>query len=411
MAITSLMAVSGLIFASIAEAQTLGWLLPIAACIGIWTVELSWVQAITLAPPLKDRKKFALLALAIRTSIDLCFITALMFALPRFAITAICVLAFFVHVGLLMHFRHLHRPLSLLVLIHNWREGVALWPRSSALLFTRATWWLLASLTAKLAILWTAPQMNLSAETRFAVVATAAVGFLSLLAAASFLDPLNGIRGSRGLGRLGMIRGYFPTWLGEMYYCGGNDTREHAIAQRHIVQDRLTPLETPIPIREHLVIIQAESLDYNVLGLNANGQEVVPFLNQLRKASLFYRLAGARFVGSADVDFTILSGVMPSTRVVNYKIPNYPYDDALPAFLAPLGFRTSMFHGYAGRFYDRRVAYSRMGFAEMHFQEDWCASSICRQIRPLSTIATCSRFRQRSCRQTPPRGFAISSSR
>ena len=346
------------------------WLLPSIALIALWTCELTWVQATTLVAPWGSSRKFARLALVVRTLIDLCFVSLMVFALPRYLLAAACVLAFAVHFGLLVHFRHLHRPLSLLVLRHNLREGLQSWPRTSPLRMASGTWLLLGALALKLALVLAAPPMPLGLQVRMDIATVAAVGLLALLAAGNYIDPPSGIRGSRGFGRMGMIRGYFSTWLAEMYYCGGRDTLAHAIAQRQIVHDRLTPRETPIPIRDRIVIIQAESLDFNALGLTANGREVTPFLNRLRESSLFYRLAGARFVGSADVDFTLLAGVMPSTRIINYKIPNYPYDDALPALLAQYGFQTDLYHGNAGRFYDRRLAFGRMGFHKLLFQEE-----------------------------------------
>jgi hypothetical protein len=344
--------------------------MPTVALVAIWTCELTCVQAVTLVAPWGSSKKFARVAFVIRTMVDMCFVTALVFALPRYWLAAACALAFLVHFGLLAHFRHLQRPLSLLVLRYNFREGLESWPRSSPLQMSGATWLLLAALATKLVLVLIAPQSSLSWPVRLEIAGIAAIGLLAFLAAGSHLDPPSGIRGSRGFGRMGMIRGYFPTWLAEMHYCGRRDTLAHAIRQRDNVQDRLTPQETPIPIRDHIAIIQAESLDFNALGLIANGQEVTPYLNRLRRSALYYRLAGARFVGSADVDFTLLAGVMPSTRLINYKIPNFPYDNALPAYLSRYGFQTDMYHGNAGRFYDRRLAFARMGFRRLLFREE-----------------------------------------
>jgi arylsulfatase A-like enzyme len=113
-----------------------------------------------------------------------------------------------------------------------------------------------------------------------------------------------------------------------------------------------------------------ESFDYNALGYEVNGEEVTPFLNQLRQRSLFYRIAAARYLGSADADFVMLGGVMPSLHMITYNIPNYPYENTLPQFLSRHGYRTSVFHGNTGNFYNRRGAFERMGFSEIHFREE-----------------------------------------
>ena len=107
-----------------------------------------------------------------------------------------------------------------------------------------------------------------------------------------------------------------------------------------------------------------------MLGHEANGQQVTPFLNRLREQSLFYRIAAARYIGSADADFVMLSGVMPSTRIITYNIPNYPYENTLPQFLARYGYRTVAFHGNTGNFYNRRNAFKKMNFSDIHFSEE-----------------------------------------
>ncbi|HKD38634.1 MAG TPA: LTA synthase family protein, partial [Pirellulales bacterium] len=146
--------------------------------------------------------------------------------------------------------------------------------------------------------------------------------------------------------------------------------------RREIASDLLTPVETTIPIREKLAIIQAESLDFNVLGLEIGGQEVTPFLNRLRERSLFYRIAAARDTGSADADFIMLAGVMPSPHINTYNIRSYPYRNTLPQFLKQFGYNTALFHGNTGNFYSRRGAFEKMGFSEVHFLEEMLADSV-----------------------------------
>jgi hypothetical protein len=346
------------------------WLWHRLAFMAIWLAELTAVQRATLRSPWGSSRRFDRFALVVRTLIDACFVTAATFALPSYGLMAITLIAFAVHFGLLAHYRHLNRPLSMLALIYNWREGMKSWPRSSPLQPARSTLLLLAALVAKLALLATSPAEQIDPVLRWTTVGVAAAGYIAMLAAASCVDPLVGIRGSRGFGRMGMIRGYFATWLGEIYYCGGRKVLDHAIHQREIVRDRLTPMEASIPIQDRLVVIQAESLDFNVFDFRAGDQEVTPFLNRLRQRSMFYRLAGARYMGSADVDFTMLAGMMPSTRIVNFKIPGFPYDDALPKFLSDFGYRTEIFHGNTGSFYNRRLAFERMGFSKIYFKEE-----------------------------------------
>ena len=340
------------------------------AFIAVWTAELFLVQAATLVSPQDNSPRFARWAPRIRLLIDLSFVVAVTALVPRWWLLGISVAAFFVNLGLVSHYQYFLRPLSALNAFHNWREGV----RFSGHRFTLrpATMLLLLGsvLSIKAGLLLAETETSLTGDVNW-LVGLAALGmYLALLVVASLLDPLDKILTTRGIGRLGMIRGYFVTWLAEFYYLGRHEVLDSAVRQREIVCDRLTKIETSVPIRRQLVIIQAESLDHNVIGLEANGQEVTPFLNQLRRRSLFYRLAAARYIGSADADFVMLNGVLPSMHLITYNIPNYPYADTLPEFLSRFGFRTVLFHGNTGNFYNRRNAFEKMGFAQIRFEEE-----------------------------------------
>ena len=112
-----------------------------------------------------------------------------------------------------------------------------------------------------------------------------ALAYVGLYLVANRIDPLDWIQTTRGVGRLGEIRGYLGPWFAEWYYLRDDEVLERALELREVQYDRLTPVEADIPIHKHLVILQAESLDYNVLGFKVDGDEVTPFLNQLARCS------------------------------------------------------------------------------------------------------------------------------
>ena len=346
------------------------WLWHRLAFIGLWTGMLYAVQRETLISPQDSTPRFARWAPKIRLLIDLCFTTAISMVLPRAGLVIVSVIVFFAHSGLIAYFQYFHRPLSALSLYHSWREGAkasrhAISARAKRLILIFGT-----LMVTRITLVLTSPEPSVGRETLWMIGGIAAAGYIGLMLLASWIDPLNKILTTRGIGRLGLIRGYFVTWLAEFYYLGQRQVLESAVRQRQITSDALTPIETSIPIRRQLVIVQAESLDFNILGHEANGQEVTPFLNHLRERSLFYRIAAARYIGSADADFVMLNGVMPSTHIITYNIPNYPYRNTLPQFLSQCGYRTTVFHGNTGNFYNRRVAFERMGFAKIYFEEE-----------------------------------------
>jgi hypothetical protein len=346
------------------------WLWRMCAFVVLWTAELFVVQGMTLVSPQDNGSRFAQWAPRIRLLINLCFVVAATALLPAKLLLAVSVATFFVLLGLISHYQYFLRPLSALTLYHNWHEGVKASGHRFSARPQRAIFALGAVLVAQVALLATAPEPGLPSLELLALGIVALVCYGGLLCLASWIDPLDKISTTRGIGRLGMVRGYLSTWLAEFYYLGAHEVLESAVRQREIVSDRLSPVEIPLPIRRQLIIIQAESLDHNVLGSRANGQEVTPFLNRLCERALFYRIEAARYIGSADADFVMLNGVMPSKHIITYNIPNYPYANALPQFLEQFGYRTSAFHGNTGNFYNRRVAFEKMGFAEIQFEEE-----------------------------------------
>ena len=117
------------------------------------------------------------------------------------------------------------------------------------------------------------------------------------------------------------------------------------------------------------MIIQAESLDYNVIGYSADGKEVTPFLNRLRSEAMYFRVKVFHYQGSCDSDFTMLEGVAATPAVNGYYMPTYPFEDSLPQILKQHGYHALAFHGNRSSFYNRGAAFFKMGFERSLFQE------------------------------------------
>jgi hypothetical protein len=231
---------------------------------------------------------------------------------------------------------------------------------------------LLAVLVVQLGLLYASRKASLPRSCAWLGGILLSLSYVGLYLVVNRLDPLDAVQTTRGVGRLGEIRGYLGPWFAEWYYLGDGERLKRAIELRSIVYDDLTPIEADIPIHDRLVILQAESLDNNVLGIKINGVEVTPFLNRLRERSMFYRVEAMHFNGcSSDADFAVLNAVSGSRQVNPYVIPGYPYENTTPQFLARCGFSTYSFHGNRGDFYNRRAAFEQMGFAEIAFQEEF----------------------------------------
>ena len=119
-----------------------------------------------------------------------------------------------------------------------------------------------------------------------------------------------------------------------------------------------------------IVVMQVESLDNAVLGFQMNGQPVTPFLNSLQDNSLFYRVGVPHRYGSAEADFSMLTGIPPLDICFNYRTPDLPYNTALPRFFKEQGYESACFHGVRGAFYNRRSIYTEMQFDRLMFCQE-----------------------------------------
>ena len=338
-----------------------------------WTFELYAVQAATLVYPNATSPSFDFWAPKVRFALDLLFITGIVFWVRRRWLSLLVVGAFFVYLVLITYFQYFARPLSLLTILGNWREGLQVGGFAFDLFPKRVAALLLVALGIQLTALVLSRKVSLPSACRRLGGSTLAVAYLSIYLVANHYDPLSMIQSTRGLGRLGEIRGYLGPWVAEWYYLGDDQVLRRAIGLRDYSEkkyDRLTPIEVDIPIHRRLVILQAESFDTNVLDYRVNGQEVTPFLNSLRKRSMYYRVRSMHANASADADFTTLTGVRGSDHENTYIIPGYPYQNTTPQILAECGFEAYSFHGFGGDFYNRRQPFERMGLTGVYFQEE-----------------------------------------
>ncbi len=342
----------------------------LAAFILVWTIELYAVQAATLVYPNATGARFAFWAPKIRLALDFLFISALTCWLPRRWLNVLVVGAFFSYVGLMTYFKYFLRPLSLLTILGNWREGTQvggfaldMFPRGPALL-------LMLALALKLVALFFSNKASLPRKGAWLGGALLTLAYASLFLFTTFVSPLDRIMATQGVGRLGAIRGYLGPWFAEWYYLSDGRLLDRAMERRRISYDRLTPVEADIPIHDRLVILQAESLDTNILGYRVDGVEVTPFLNRLRDLSMYYRVRAMHANGSSDADFVALNGVAGSAHENTYMIPEYPYINTTPQLLARRGYSTYSFHGNSGEFYRRRLAFQQMGFAGLYFRRE-----------------------------------------
>jgi len=116
--------------------------------------------------------------------------------------------------------------------------------------------------------------------------------------------------------------------------------------------------------RPNIIVIQAESLDSNAIQLCYQGKHVMPFLHALSEESIYYpyMLNYHKAGGTSDAEFSIMNSVEPLGNFPSVKIPLFKHENSFVKILSQNSYHTSVFHGNLGTYYQRNIAFPRMGF-------------------------------------------------
>jgi lipoteichoic acid synthase len=149
------------------------------------------------------------------------------------------------------------------------------------------------------------------------------------------------------------------------------DLLGYADARSHIRQLNFGPVVTaPVVDGMHpnILVIQVESLDANIIDYTYKKEYVTPWLHELSGQSIYfpyamsYHLAGS----SSDCDFSTLNSVEPFVNYPAIKIRNYNYSNCILKQLTAGGYTTAAFHGNRGSYFNRNIAFKKMGFQKFY---------------------------------------------
>lgn len=120
--------------------------------------------------------------------------------------------------------------------------------------------------------------------------------------------------------------------------------------------------------KPNYVIIQVESMDANIVKQQYKDSYVMPYLSSLRENSVYYpyTLSYHQGGGTSDAEFSIISSVHPLDSFPAIKLTSYQYPNSVVSRLAKASYSTMAFHGNVGTFYNRDIAFSKMGFNKFY---------------------------------------------
>ncbi|RCX14306.1 phosphoglycerol transferase MdoB-like AlkP superfamily enzyme [Anaerobacterium chartisolvens] len=122
-----------------------------------------------------------------------------------------------------------------------------------------------------------------------------------------------------------------------------------------------TAKETAKP---NFVIIQVESMDSNVVNHKYKGKYIAPYLHSVSQSSVYYpyTMSYHKSGGTSDSEFSVINSVEPLGNFPSIKLSDYSYPNSMLKRLSSANYASYAFHGNTGSFYNRNVAFDKMGF-------------------------------------------------
>lgn len=286
----------------------------------------------------------------------------------RFWLIFIIIIDFLLSLLILAYNQYFHSVLSIYFAFTTVKEGLRV--VGFALQFIPSFVWGLLVCALIIKIIWIFNITPQPSKFRWRGIALSVCLFILIILAIQFTS-FKFINNNYSIKRMVYAYGYTISLINDILQVPEMSEITKEVNQHQAISpDRLWKKESLWPVGEKIVVIQLESFDYNILNYEIHGSEVSPYLNQLARNSRLFKIVSYHSISTADMDFAVLSGGLPSSRMVSYKIPGISYNNSLPRFLSQNGFYTVSFHGNTGDFFNRKVNFQRMGFDEVFFRED-----------------------------------------
>lgn len=124
---------------------------------------------------------------------------------------------------------------------------------------------------------------------------------------------------------------------------------------------------------KNVLVIHAESMQSNAIGMKFNGQEVTPTLNKLVKEGMYFSNYYSQVsVGtSSDAELTFNTSLMPTksgTAFVSYSDRKYI---STPSLLKEKGYYTFSMHANNADFWNRRAMHNSLGYDRFYSKADY----------------------------------------
>lgn len=126
--------------------------------------------------------------------------------------------------------------------------------------------------------------------------------------------------------------------------------------------------------KKHVIVVQIESLQNNMINQFYRGQEITPNINRIIKNDSIYFTNYYQQLGkgnTSDAEFTSLNSLYPITSGNTYNVYENNTFYGLPWIMREHGYKTNSYHGYVANFWNRVHIYPQIGFEKSYFEHDY----------------------------------------
>lgn len=126
--------------------------------------------------------------------------------------------------------------------------------------------------------------------------------------------------------------------------------------------------------KKHVIIVQIESLQNNMINQFYMGQEITPNINKIIGNDSIYFANYYQQLGkgnTSDAEFTSLNSLYPITTGNTYNVYENNAFYGLPWIMREHGYSTRSYHGYVANFWNRVHIYPQLGFQKSYFEHDY----------------------------------------
>jgi len=155
------------------------------------------------------------------------------------------------------------------------------------------------------------------------------------------------------------------------------DSEREAEVVAWITKNKMKPLKensfTGVAENKNIFVLQMESLQNFVIGMELEGQEITPNINKLIKESYYFPNGGYIIGGgkTSDSDFSTNTSLYPlfdSSVFVQHGRHDFT---SLPKALSRSGYSTYYYHAYKRDFWNRGVALNSLGFDRFYDENEY----------------------------------------